>query len=117
MATTVTLTEYTRYGAEANIATWTLANGETGEAVQFPGSTSKSVQFSGTFGAGGTVVLEGSNDGTTYFTLTDGDTNSLSKTSAALEHVYENTLYLRPRVTAGDGTTSIKIVLMVKRAK
>jgi hypothetical protein len=111
-----TVAEYKAYGAHAHTVTWTgLANGDSGEPVLFPGSTVKSIQFTGTFGAGGTIVFEGSNDGSTYFTLTDGDANSISKTASALETVYENTLYVRPRVTAGDGTTSLTAVLLVRR--
>jgi hypothetical protein len=113
---TGTIEEHKAYGANAHTVTWSgLLNGDSGSPVVFPGSTVKSIQFTGTFGSGGTIVFEGSNDGSTYFTLTDGDGNSISKTSSALETVYENTLYIRPRVTAGDGTTSLVAVLLVRR--
>lgn len=74
----------------------------------------KSVTFTGTFGAGGTVKLQGSNDGSNWFDLTDPQGNAISKTSAALEAVTENTQYIRPFVSAGDGTTSLTAVLVAR---
>lgn len=91
---------------------WTCANGDDGTPFENPGSSDRSVQVTGTFGAGGTIVIEGSNDGTNYKTLTDPQGNSLSFTSASLEQVQELTRYIRPRVTAGDGTTSLVASLM-----
>jgi hypothetical protein len=114
MATTATISEVKAFGAKSHTVSWTLAAGETGDAVEFPGSITKSVQFTGTFG-GATVVLEGANVSGTYATLTDGDGNSISKSSAALETVYENTRYVRPKVTGGDGTTAIVITMLVRR--
>jgi hypothetical protein len=90
-----------------------MPNGNDGEPFQNPGSADRSVQVTGTFGAGGTVVLEGSNDGTNYRTLTDPQGNALSFTSAGLEAIQEITRYVRPRVTAGDGTTSLTVTLCV----
>lgn len=96
---------------------WTplTTTNDTGRAILIPGNAIKSIQFSGTFGAGGTVVFEGSNDGTNFVTLTDPQGNAISKTSAGIEAVEEYTLYVRPRVTAGDGTTSITATLGTKR--
>ncbi len=62
----------------------------------------KSVQVVGTFN-GGTVVIEGSNDGTNWVTLTDPQGNAISKTSAFIEQILEVTRYVRPRVSAGTG--------------
>lgn len=88
---------------------------DTGQALQMGGSTIRSVQITGTFGAGGTVVLEGSNDGTNYVTLTDPQGNALSKTAAGIEAIQEITRYIRPRVTAGDGTTDLDVTMLVVR--
>ena len=62
----------------------------------------KSVQLVGTFN-GGTVVIEGSNDGVTPITLTDPQGNAISKTSGFIEQILEVTRFVRPRVTAGTG--------------
>jgi hypothetical protein len=62
----------------------------------------KSVQVIGTFG-GGTIVIEGSNDGINWVTLTDPQGNAISKTTAFVEQIMEVTRYVRPRVTSGTG--------------
>lgn len=73
-------------------------------------------QISGTFGVGGTVVVEGSNDGVTYFTLNDQANAAVSATAAALKTIRDAPLFIRPRVTAGDGTTSITVVAAFQKA-
>jgi hypothetical protein len=52
-----------------------------------PGFADRAIQVGGTFGAGGTVVIEGSIDGTNYVTLTDPQGNAISKTAAAIEEI------------------------------
>lgn len=89
-----------------------MPNGNDGTPLLIDRRTDRSVQVSGTFGAGGTVVIEGSNDGTNYYTLNDLQGTALSFTSARLEGISEVPLYVRPRVTAGDGTTSINVYLV-----
>jgi hypothetical protein len=102
-------------GAHAYLAEWTgLANGDDGVPFKAAGAADRSIQFGGTFGAGGNVVLEGSNDGASWFTLTDPQGNALSASAAVLEAVSEVTIYVRPRVSAGDGTTSISAYLLAK---
>ena len=73
-------------------------------------------QITGTWGSGGTVVVEGSNDGTTYFTLNDQANAAISVTANALKTVRDAPLWLRPRVTAGDGTTSITVVAALQKS-
>lgn len=75
----------------------------------------RSVQVEGTFGAGGSVTIEGSNDGVNYETLTDHLGNALAITAKGLKSIDQTCLYLRPRVTAGDGTTSLTVTLLARR--
>lgn len=103
---------------------WTLANTDTGVAVRTASFADKCVQFDGTFGAGGSVTLRGSNlenpnDATAshWFPLTDPQANAITKTSASGEQVLENPLWISPIVTAGDGTTSINVRLIAKKGK
>jgi hypothetical protein len=74
------------------------------------------VTVHGTFGAGGSITIQGSNDGTNWFALTDPQGNALTKTAAAIEQVLESPLYIRPLVTAGDGTTSLTVILLCRRS-
>lgn len=100
----------------AHTITWTgLLNGDDGAPVQMPGSNIRSIQFTGTFGSGGTIQIEGSNDGVNYVVLTDPQGNNISKTAGALEAITELTLYIRPRVTAGDGATNLSATLLIRR--
>ncbi len=87
-----------------------MANGDTGAPIQMPGYGDKSIQVTGTFGAGGSCTLEGSNDltnPTNFFPLTTPAGTTIAITSAGLVAVTEACLWIRPHVTAGDGTTAL----------
>lgn len=113
------------------IVTWSgLLNGDDGAPFVFPDKADKSIQVTGTFGAAGNLRFEGSNaqgyipsltGGTalipTYATLNDPQGNVLDVTAAKIEQVLENTNVVRPRVTAGDGTTNLVCVLVCRTAK
>jgi len=75
----------------------------------------RSVQVEGTFGSGGTCSVEGSNDGATYRTLNDVFGNALSMTAAGIKEINEVTRYLRPHITAGDGSTSLTVTMFLRR--
>lgn len=77
----------------------------------------RSIQFNGTFGAGGTIKLQGSNDGTNWIDLTDPQGNAISKAAAGIEAVTEITQFVRPFVSAGDGTTLLTATLVMRRAQ
>ena len=78
----------------------------------------RSVQVLGTFGAGGNLRVEGSNDGgTTYGALTDPQGNALNVTAAKVEAITEITLLTRPFVSAGDGTTSLTVAFTCRRSR
>lgn len=89
--------------ADAWAASWTLATGDQGAPCEMVMASEKSVQVTGTFNTS-TVVLQGSNDGTNWVTLTDPQGNALSFTSAALEAIEEHTRYVRPSVSGGTAT-------------
>jgi hypothetical protein len=100
-------------GNNAAIYTWSgLVSNSSGSSISGPGWTDRSIQFTGTFGAGGTCVLQGSNDGVNWFTLHDPFSNALSFTAAALAAVTEICFFIRPTITGGDGTTNITAVLL-----
>lgn len=96
-----------------------MANGDTGQPLEIQRYPDKTVHIYGTFGAGGSVTIQGSNDprvisdpsNAVWTTLTDPQANALTKTSAAIEVILESPRYIRPSVTAGDGTTSITVVI------
>jgi len=97
---------------------WTLSAGDDGAPVSLAEFTDRSVQFTGTFG-GASVALQGSNDltsPTNWFPLTDYQGNDISKSAAALEGIAEPTVWVRPLVTGGSGTT-IVATLAARRSR
>jgi hypothetical protein len=112
---TISNTNAATGSSSAFIATWSpLANGDDGTPVRFSQYADKSVQVSGIFGVGGSLRLEGSNNGTDYAVLTDPQGNPLDFTSAKVKAVTEATLWVRPRVTGGDGTTNLTVSVLMK---
>lgn len=112
-----TVTVVKEFGDVAHVVVWSgLLNGDSGDPVAMPGSSDRSIQFEGTLGVGGTIVLEGSNEETptNWHLLTDPQGNDISKTAFDLEAVTELTRWVRPRVTAGDGTTNLVATLFLK---
>jgi hypothetical protein len=93
----------------------TKTTDDSGEVVELPNFADRSVQVVGTFGAGGSLRIEGSIDGTNYATLTDPQGNALDITAAKIEAISEATRYIRPRVTAGDVTTSLAVHILFKK--
>jgi len=97
-----------------------LANGDTGNPVPLPNGSDKSCHVSGTFGAGGSCSLRGSNKvvpvvaADPILTAGEGGANPVTKTTEGIEQVQENPLWVWPHVTAGDGTTAIDVDLVVK---
>lgn len=94
---------------------WTpLLNTDVGSAVNSAYFADRSVQVFGTFG-GGTIVLQGSNDGgTTYVTLKDPLGNNLSFTTAGFKMIGDLAHLIRPSVSGGDGTTSLSVWVLMR---
>lgn len=69
------------------------------------------MQASGTFGSGGSVQLEGSNDGVNWVKLSPAALTSAGMTTTL--GAEERPRYIRPNVTAGDGTTSLTVSIWV----
>jgi len=111
MATTnPTITQLEPYDGSVVKFVWVLTGTNDGAPMPFTQWSDRSVQLNGTWG-GGTVVWEGSNDGgTNWFTLSDPQTVSISKTADALEQVIEVTELARPRATVGVTSVSVSCV-------
>mgnify|MGYP000043478708 CR=1 FL=1 len=112
---TIQLTKTPSGNTRTIVATWPgLANGDDGEPIKFSQYADKSVQVTGIFGSGGALLIEGSNNGTDWAPLSDPQGNELNFAMAKIEMVTEATLYVRPRVTGGDGTTNLSVILLMK---
>lgn len=98
------------------IYTWAaMAAGDDGAPAGVTGSGDRTVQIRGTFGAGGTVLIEGTLDMANWDTLRDPAGAPLSFSAAGIKTVLENVVAIRPRIATGDGTTSINVVIAVRR--
>jgi hypothetical protein len=89
-----------------------MGNADAGQAIRVSNFSDRSVQVTGTWG-GATIVLEGSNDGSTYFTLNDPFNVAISKTAGFLSGVIEACLWVRPRTSGGTGT-ALDVVLFCR---
>lgn len=85
-----------------------MANGDNCAAIPVHGSDEVSFMLFGTLGAGGSVTLEGSFDGTNWGSLPAAPGGS-AIAATALATIYSTAItavrYARLRVTAGDGST------------
>jgi hypothetical protein len=104
-------------GVPACIIGWTgLLNGDTGAAVELIDYADKTVTITGTFGVGGSITMQGSNNNSDWFALTDPSSTAITKTAAGMEAILEAPRYIRPIVTAGDGTTSLTVQMCCRRS-
>lgn len=100
----------------ACVITWTgLDSDDSGSPVELVDFPDKTVAITGTFGVGGSITMQGSMDGTNWFALTDPQGNAITKTAAGMELIVEAPRYVRPLVTAGDGTTSLTATMLCRR--
>ena len=106
------------FGEQSHHILWEalVAASLVGNALEMPGSSDRSVQVVGTWDSA-TFVLEGSNDGTTWATLTDPQGNAISKTANFIEMISELTRYIRPRISGGSGSEDLDVHVLVKRVR
>jgi hypothetical protein len=102
--------------------TWTgltQATLDDGAPVRGTDYADRTVQVFGTFGAGGSVLIEGTLEEipVNWAPLTDPQGNNLAVTTSKLEAVVEYSGYIRPRVTAGDGATSLTVLLLLRKQR
>jgi hypothetical protein len=98
-----------RQGSGRVVITWaTMADGDTGAVVKASQYPDKTVQATGD---ATTVALQGSNDGTNWFALTDpsGMEIGLAGATFDLAMVRENPLYIRPSCTGGSDTDVVVV--------
>lgn len=96
------------------IVTWAnMGDDDTGAPFRQSFYSDKSVQIVAAAFGSATLVIQGSNDGNNYVTLTDPQGSPLSFTSAGLKAVSELTEYIRP-ATSGGTSTDVTVVMMAR---
>jgi len=103
----------------ACLFTWTgLDLDDSGIPIEIVDYPDRTVTITGTFGATGSLTMQGTNDAlpsSNWFALTDPQGNAITKTAAGMEMISEAPRYIRPLVTAGDGTTSLEVKMLCRR--
>lgn len=99
-----------------------LANGDDGTPIpdNWADYADRTVHVSGTPGVGGNLRIEGSNESgmTQAAALNDAFGVALNIASVpSVKAITEVPLSTRPRVTAGDGDTSLNVTIIARRAK
>lgn len=115
----VAVAQLSQRGCEGHLVTWTgllQSSADVGAAFECADKTKLTAQLSGTLGVGGAVTIEGSNDNASWGALHDAAGAALVLDAIGEINVAgEQPRYVRPHVTAGDGTTSFTVVLLAKR--
>lgn len=116
---TVTGTD-NNFAMSHRLRTWTglTTTNADGNPINYASNGMGGVTFqvTGTWGTGGALVIEGSNDGVNYYTLTDQANAALTLSANGLKTVRDTPMYIRPRVTAGDGTTNLTVIVALQKA-
>lgn len=85
--------------------------------TNFADYADRTMQVTGTFGAGGNLRVEGSLDASNYAALNDAFGNALNLTAAGVKSIAEVPLLTRPNATAGDGTTDLDVTIIARRSR
>jgi len=97
----------------------TFATSDTGAPYVLAGKyADKNIHVFGTLGAGGKLQLQGSNEATpSNWVAVEDQAGAALEVSAIpkIKQVLENTLQLRPAITAGDGTTTLTCLLVIRK--
>lgn len=106
--------EVVEENARNKVIKWTLANTDVGLPYELSGRyPTKSVTMTGTWGVGGEVKVYGGNGPPAgdNFQLHDYFGNLLTLTADGGQGIAENTNYLYPSCTGGDGTTALDVFI------
>ena len=99
---------------------WTLAAGDTATPLSLPNNLERSIQIdanpSGGAWGGATVAIKGTLDPSLPFqTLHDHTGVGLTASAAKIDYVAEAARLIRPEISGGDVTTSIVVLILLKR--
>lgn len=101
------------------VATVTLANGDESTDLGLFNYPEKTIEISGTFGAGGTINIRGKNVSsatvTEYLALHRANDPTLTLTgltAVILSGLVEDPQFIKADVDAGDGTTELTVTVV-----
>ena len=100
------------------MVTWDrlVAASLTGTPFENPEFVDNCVQIVANTAGGATCVIEGSNDGVIYGALFNAQGVALSVTAtAAPKQIVERPLWIRPRISGGNGSEDWTVTLLARR--
>ncbi len=86
---------------------------ENGERLDASAYATIGLQIEGEFG-GGTVDIEGSNDGVHWHAMIDTQDNHMKFSYPGMADVGQTSRYLRPVVAGGDETTDVTVLALCR---
>jgi len=89
-----------------------MTGGSVGSAMPWGSYADKTVQYFGTFGD--TLTMQGSNDGTNWFTLTNNLGNTITPTAAGASLITEAPQYVRPN--CGASISNITVIVVANKS-
>lgn len=96
-----------------------MKNGDLGEPWQAAQWADRNTQVLGMFGSGGSLTMQGSNlkdpVDDEFASLHDSQGLVIAITAVGFIEISEIPWYTRPKVTAGDSSTSLDVIMMVRR--
>lgn len=102
-------------GNAAAVTAVACAMGDVGAPYSQPDAAlDRTLQVHGTFGAGGTLSMYGSNDNNNFAVSKDNTGTALSCSNVTVRNVFDGPLYYVPMVTAGDVTTNLTAILALR---
>jgi len=108
---------YTAKDGNTHLNTWSLTSADaTGNPVQRPGASDRSVHVFGAFD-GATVTIQGTLDGANYATIHDQGGVALTFVQAGILAVSENVLAIRPVLSGGSGSAAVTVHLFSRSTK
>ena len=100
------------------LVTWTgLTNttSDSGSPIMESWRGEKTFQAYGTFGTNGNVVIEGSNNGVDWSPLSNRQGTNMTFTATGFNRSQDQPVFVRPRITNGDGTTNLTVSVACHR--
>ena len=115
MPTTAHTTNALTFPMDGSTVIWpAVPNGNQGDGVAEDWVTAF-FQVTGTIGAAGSIQMEGSNDGTNWVKLSPAALTAVGLFAALGAN--EHPKFIRPNVTAGDGTTALTVTGFLKKLR
>jgi hypothetical protein len=115
VAITAHTTNALTFPMDGSTVVWAaVPNGNQGDAVAEDWVTAF-FQVTGTIGAAGSIQMEGSNDNVNWVKLSPAALTAVGLFAALGTN--EHPKYIRPNVTAGDGTTALTVTGFLKKLR